>query len=88
MCGTDKKINKNCRKPYQEVLVNTGLYIINPKLLNIIPTKKNMTNPIFKGRESPKNNWSLSCFGRLWIDVGEWDEYKKSANKLNYQKIT
>ena len=31
---------KIVEKPYQEVLVNTGLYIINPKLLNIIPTKK------------------------------------------------
>ena len=23
-----------------------------------------------------------------WIDVGEWDEYKKSANKLKLSKIT
>ena len=37
------KLTKIVEKPYQEVLVNTGLYIINPKLLNIIPTKKNMT---------------------------------------------
>jgi len=92
VCSTDKKgkLMKIVEKPYQEVLVNTGLYIINPKLLNIIPTKKkyDLTQFLKDAKAQKKIIGVYPVSDDSWIDVGEWDEYKKSANKLKLSKIS
>jgi dTDP-glucose pyrophosphorylase/CBS domain-containing protein len=86
VCSTDKKgqLTKIIEKPFQEALINTGLYIMNPKVLNLIPSNKkyDLTHFLKDAKAKKKQIGVYPVSEDSWIDVGEWDEYKKSANKL------
>ncbi len=71
-------------KPEYDFLVNTGMYIINPRLLNLIPSDEffHITHLIEKAN---KLNCKIKIYPiseNSWIDVGEWIEYKKAIDKL------
>ena len=59
VCKTtsDGTLNKIDEKPRQEALINTGLYLINPKIVNLIP--KNKAIPA-KTQMTPKKNSFLN----------------------------
>ena len=79
--GNLKRISE---KPSYDQLVNTGLYILNPSILDLIPHDKfyHITNLI---NDLIKNNYKVGVFpidDDAWIDIGEWSEYKKALVKL------
>jgi len=79
--GTLESISE---KPSYDLLVNTGLYILNPSILDLIPHDKfyHITNLI---DDLIKNNYKVGVFpidDAAWIDIGEWSEYKKALEKL------
>jgi dTDP-glucose pyrophosphorylase len=71
-------------KPEYEFLVNTGLYVLNPELLKLIPAKKmyHITNLIADAKESGKKIGVYPIDEDSWIDVGQWEEYKKVVARL------
>ena len=71
-------------KPEYEFLVNTGLYFLNPELLKLIPAKKmyHITNLITDAKESGKKIGVYPIDEDSWIDVGQWEEYKKVVARL------
>lgn len=87
VCKLDSKgeLNTIDEKPEYNFLVNTGMYIINTNLLNLIPdnTFYHATHLI----EDAKNNgYKVSIFPvseNAWIDIGEWEEYRKTLSKFN-----
>ena len=71
-------------KPSYDFLVNTGLYVINPEILRLIPedTFFDITNLIEKAK---KNGFKVGVFpidDDTWIDVGQWGEYRKVVEKF------
>jgi len=84
------KLNKNGsldsinEKPSFDFLINTGLYIINPEVLNLIPKEKVFhTTDLIKAAN--KNNMEIGVYPideDSWIDVGQWAEYQKAVEKL------
>jgi dTDP-glucose pyrophosphorylase len=79
--GTLESISE---KPSYDLLVNTGLYILNPSILDLIPKDEfyHITNLI---DDLIKNNYKVGVFPideDAWIDIGEWSEYKKALSKL------
>lgn len=80
--GELTKINE---KPEYDYLVNTGMYVINPQTINLIPENKyfDMTDFI----ETIKNNGGkvgvYPISENSWIDTGEWSEYKKAVERLH-----
>ena len=85
-CSLSKKgyLRKILEKPKFDFLVNIGLYVVNPSLLNIIPKKKlyNMTDLI---RDLIKRNKQVGVYPageESWIDVGQWSEYRKAVDRL------
>lgn len=78
--GNLKNINE---KPTLNFLVNAGFYIINPKLLNLIPKNKyfdmdQFIKLVLKKRKKIK---VYPITQKNWIDVGQWDKYEKSIKK-------
>jgi dTDP-glucose pyrophosphorylase len=79
--GTLKRLNE---KPEYSFLVNTGMYIMNPETIEYIPA-----NEFFHITDLME---ILKCNGLqvgvfpvskdAYIDVGQWDQYKKAVNKL------
>lgn len=70
-------------KPEYDFLVNTGMYVIKPEVLNYIPKDEfyHITHLIEKIKSTHKIGiYPIS--ENSWIDTGEWVEYKKAVEKL------
>ncbi len=70
-------------KPEYDFLINTGMYVVNPKVLSYIPENEffHITHLIEKIKKSHKIGiYPIS--ENSWIDTGEWIEYKKAVEKM------
>ena len=72
-------------KPQYDFLVNTGLYVLNPNVLNMIPKDKffHITDLIKKLKEDGEKVGIFPIDDDDWSDIGQWNEYKKAIDKLN-----
>ncbi len=79
--GYLKQINE---KPKYDFLVNTGLYIINPDVLHLIPSDKlyHITHLIEDAQKSGKHVGVYPIDDEAWIDVGQWADYQKAVDRL------
>jgi dTDP-glucose pyrophosphorylase len=72
-------------KPEYNYLVNTGLYVLNPNLIDIIPDNKmfHITQliEIVKGDKGKVGVYPVS--ENAWIDIGQWTEYRKALKVIN-----
>jgi NDP-sugar pyrophosphorylase family protein len=71
-------------KPQYNFLVNTGLYILNPGVIDLIPDTGlfHITHLMDKVRE---NNGTIGVYPvseKAWIDVGQWAEYRKALKVI------
>ena len=71
-------------KPEYDFLVNTGLYVLNPDVLNFIPKGKSyhITQLIKDVKEDGKRVGVYPIDDDSWIDVGQWSEYQNAVEKL------
>ena len=71
-------------KPHFNFLVNVGLYVINPKVLKLIPSNKiyHMTNLIEDAQKKGKKIGVYPIDDSSWIDIGQWTEYQKAVEQL------
>jgi len=75
---------KIVEKPEYNFLVNTGMYIINPDVLNLIPNNKkyDFTELIEKTKKLKKRIHLFPISEGAWTDVGELKQYKKIIREL------
>lgn len=71
-------------KPVYDFLVNTGMYILNPDVLEYIPANEyfDITDLITAIKLTGKRIGVYPISEKSWIDIGQWSEYKESLNKL------
>ena len=72
-------------KPVETYMINTGVYILNPELIDLIPPKKfyHITHLMEKIKSE---GGRIGCFPvseHAWHDMGEWNEYLKIINTQN-----
>ena len=79
--GILKNINE---KPKYDFFINTGLYIIEPKILKLIPKniKYDMSHLLNKALSKGIKIGIFPISERSWIDIGQWSEYKKNISKF------
>lgn len=65
-------------KPEYDLLVNTGLYIVEPEILNLIPKNKpyHITDLINNSRRKGKKVGVYPVSEKSWLDMGQWDAFK------------
>tara|TARA_R110001606_G_scaffold384974_1_gene548180 strand:+ start:46 stop:1107 length:1062 start_codon:yes stop_codon:yes gene_type:complete len=70
-------------KPEFTFKINSGMYILEPHLLNEIPENEffHITHLIEKIRERNGKVGVFPVSEKSWIDIGQWDEYLK--NNIN-----
>ena len=71
-------------KPRYNFLVNTGLYVLNPSVIDFIPDNGlfHITHLMEKVRA---NNGTIGVYPvseKAWIDVGQWAEYRKALKVI------
>ena len=71
-------------KPKYSFLVNTGLYVLNPEVLEMIPDNRlfHITNLIDNLKESGGSIGVYPVSEKAWIDVGQWAEYRKALKLI------
>lgn len=71
-------------KPEFDFLVNTGLYILEPELLHLIPDDRvfHMTHLIEHVRRENKEIGVYPISPTSWMDIGETKEYRDTLTKL------
>jgi dTDP-glucose pyrophosphorylase len=72
-------------KPVETYMINTGVYILNPELIGLIPQGEfyHITHLMEKIKSE---GGRIGCFPvseHSWHDMGEWNEYLKIINAQN-----
>lgn len=82
--GLLKKIDE---KPNFNLLANTGMYVMNKNVLKYIPKniKYDVTQLINHLIRLKKKIGVFPISEEAWIDIGQWNEYKKAINNLNFE---
>ena len=72
-------------KPEQSFLISTGMYVLNKKVLDLIPENEffHITHLMEKVKENGGLVGVFPISEKSWDDTGEWDEYKKTVKKLS-----
>tara|TARA_B100000902_G_scaffold390201_1_gene438726 strand:- start:3843 stop:4910 length:1068 start_codon:yes stop_codon:yes gene_type:complete len=71
-------------KPVLDYLINCGLYVIHPDALRFIPNNEyfDITDLI---SILLKKNYQVGVYpinDNQWVDVGQWEEYKKAVSQI------
>lgn len=71
-------------KPGYNFLVNTGFYVLNPDVIDMIPERGeyHMTHLMEKIKETKGTIGVYPISENAWIDVGQWEEYHMALKKL------
>ncbi len=71
-------------KPQYDFLVNTGMYLLNPEVLKFIPENEffHITHLMEKLKLNGMKIGVYPVSEQSYIDVGQWEEYKRSIGKL------
>lgn len=82
--GEDGLMTSLKEKPEQVYQVNTGVYILNPYLINEIPEGKffHITHLMEKIKVKGGRVGCFPVSEHAWKDMGEWPEYLKMINVL------
>ncbi|HBW21934.1 MAG: hypothetical protein A2X28_01950 [Elusimicrobia bacterium GWA2_56_46] len=71
-------------KPEYDYLVNTGLYVMDPDVINDIPKNKfyHVTDLIADYTKRKKKIGVYPISEKSWFDMGEWQEFQKMFKKF------
>lgn len=78
------ELNELSEKPEYDYLVNSGMYILNSSVLELIPENEffHITHLMEKIKTNGGNVGVYPVSEKSWIDVGQWEEYQKSLNRF------
>ena len=71
-------------KPEYDLLINTGLYVMHSKILELIPPNRifHITDLIIKAKEKGFRIGAFPVNEKSWVDVGVWEEYHQTLRDL------
>lgn len=70
-------------KPEHEFFVNAGIYILDPKCINLIPKKFYDMTSLFKKMINNKDKIASYPLGENWLDIGRSGDYSKAKREFN-----
>lgn len=83
----DNKIVSFCEKPEYEFLTSTGLYLVEPEFLELIPenTFIHITDVIQKCIEQDRKVGAYIIDEDAWMDMGQLEELERMKEKMEKQ---
>ena len=84
--GKGRELESLKEKPSYDMLVNTGMYIINPETLKHIPAESrfDIAQLIDAVKQNGEKLGIYPISEKSWIDIGQWEEYKEAVDKLQH----
>ena len=71
------KLEKILEKPVHDVIINTGVYVMEPHVIAHIPEGKQMEMNNLIDLVSKKEKTIVYPIYKGWLDIGQWEEYEK-----------
>jgi len=74
-------------KPKINFLASSGIYVVHPSVLRLIPKNKRFDFPelVVAAKRKKIKIGVFPIDDNSWADVGQWSEYKKTLNLLGYK---
>lgn len=69
-------------KPTHDVIINTGIYVMEPHVISYIPKGKAVDMNEVIDLVCKKEKVSVYPISTGWFDIGQWEEYKRSIEEL------
>ena len=69
-------------KPNYDVIINTGVYILEPEIIGMIPENKSINMNTLIEDISKKGKVSVYPIHDGWMDIGQWEEYKNNLKEI------
>jgi dTDP-glucose pyrophosphorylase len=69
-------------KPNYDVIINTGVYILEPEIIGMIPENNSINMNTLIEEISKKGKVSVYPIHDGWMDIGQWEEYKNSLKEI------
>lgn len=84
-CGQNGELTSMEEKPKLSYFINTGMYVINPEIIELIPdnTMFHMTHLVEKVMQSGGKVGTYPISEDSFLDMGEFEEMKRMEQKLN-----
>ncbi len=77
------KLERIHEKPSHDVIINTGMYIMEPKIFAYLnPGQPMDMNELINAVASKEDVNVYPVYGRDWLDLGQWDAYQKTTKIL------
>jgi dTDP-glucose pyrophosphorylase/CBS domain-containing protein len=77
------RLEKIQEKPVHDMIINTGVYVMEPDVLAYIPEGKPMDMNELIERVSAQGKVSVYTVYDGWLDIGQWKEYKQNIDKID-----
>ncbi|HBF39615.1 MAG TPA: nucleotidyl transferase [Firmicutes bacterium] len=75
----DNKLHQMTEKPEYDFIINSGVYVLEPQIIDLIPENEpyNMPDLLLKAKE---NGHKIGVFpvSNKWFDIGQWEEYQST----------
>lgn len=71
-------------KPEYDYLVNTGMYVLEPGVIDFIPERTfyHITHLIEELKRNNRRIGVYPVYEKTWIDIGQWEEYRKAIKNF------
>ena len=79
----DENIQSIEEKPKHKFFINAGVYILDPKCMDLIPKKFYDITTLFKKMISKKYKTISFPLGEYWLDIGRPHDYNKANVEFN-----
>ena len=79
----NENILKIHEKPIHKIFVNTGIYILDPKCLNLVPRKYYDMPSLFKKLILNKYKTTSFPLGEYWLDIGKIADFERANREYN-----
>mgnify|MGYP001417898435 CR=1 FL=1 len=72
------RLQRLLEKPTHDVIVNTGIYVMEPRLIDYIASEEEMQmDRLISSLIAAGENVCVYPIRSGWIDIGRWDQYKQ-----------
>lgn len=80
------RFKKILEKPIHDVIVNTGVYLMEPRGIPYIPKNKKLDMNILLNMVAMKEKVAVYPISGGWFDLGQWSKYKENSLLLNKEE--
>jgi len=77
------KLDHILEKPVHDVIINTGVYIMEPEVISLVPDNERMDmNELIESLVKKEKISVYPIYGN-WFDIGQWDEYRNNMELID-----